>query len=396
MKQLIIKTGLALFACAAAVVLPAQEAEIVQVIGKGYGTDKTEALKDAYRDAVERAVGLYVDAEQMVKNSQLVEDQILTQSNAYIEKYELATEEKKPNGLTEVRILADVRKKALTAKVNDVMPAATYSLGKGLSSVHAQMVTKEKRNADGAALLESVLADLDPLRSCIDLELASPECVTDDSQKGDLVNLKYLFKWSINEDRYFKTVMPRLRDVLRQISIVEVKETNATFLPNRKIDVAACFASTPSNRTGFDYDGTLSRELFAKRQGERRVQLVVGVNKKGTVYQLEEYQLDKEAYNKLGEWMRRIEYGVKSYGGPVFEVSFLDADGDVLLSQKADLRNYGVYSWICRGSHGLIGPWALSTIGHTVAIKEKCYWQSFQVPKDVLSEIRNLKIELAR
>ena len=42
--------------------------EVVKVKAKGVGADKTEALKDAYRDAVERAVGMFVDAEQMVKN----------------------------------------------------------------------------------------------------------------------------------------------------------------------------------------------------------------------------------------------------------------------------------------------------------------------------------------
>ena len=55
----------------------AHEDEIVKVVGRGIGVDKTEALKDAYRDAVERAVGLYVDAEQMVQNEDLVKDQIL-------------------------------------------------------------------------------------------------------------------------------------------------------------------------------------------------------------------------------------------------------------------------------------------------------------------------------
>ena len=46
----------------------AQESDIVTVKGKGVGVDETVALKDAYRDAVETAVGLYVDAEQMEKN----------------------------------------------------------------------------------------------------------------------------------------------------------------------------------------------------------------------------------------------------------------------------------------------------------------------------------------
>ena len=87
----------------------ADDVEIVKVKGQGVGADKAEALKDAYRDAVERAVGLYVDAEQMMKNEKLVTDQILTQSNAYIEKYNIVVEAKKPNGLVAITILANVR-----------------------------------------------------------------------------------------------------------------------------------------------------------------------------------------------------------------------------------------------------------------------------------------------
>lgn len=64
-----------------------QDSDLVQVKGKGTGETEEIALRDAYRDAVETAVGLYVDAEQMVKNDQLIKDEILTQSNAYIEDY---------------------------------------------------------------------------------------------------------------------------------------------------------------------------------------------------------------------------------------------------------------------------------------------------------------------
>ena len=50
----------AVAAMLAATFVFAQYAEIVKVRGKGVGADKAEALKDAYRGAVERAVGLYV------------------------------------------------------------------------------------------------------------------------------------------------------------------------------------------------------------------------------------------------------------------------------------------------------------------------------------------------
>ena len=83
--------------------------ETVQVKGKGVGTSQESALKDAYRSAVEAAVGLYVDAEQMMKNDEVIKDQILTQSNAYIEKCEIKGRSER-EGLIEIVIWAQVRK----------------------------------------------------------------------------------------------------------------------------------------------------------------------------------------------------------------------------------------------------------------------------------------------
>lgn len=54
-----------------------------KVVARGVGKDKASALKDAYRDAVEKAVGLYVEAETVADNEELVQDQVLTHSNAY-------------------------------------------------------------------------------------------------------------------------------------------------------------------------------------------------------------------------------------------------------------------------------------------------------------------------
>ena len=59
----------------------------VSTMGKGRGTTAEEALKDSFRDAVERAVGVFVDAEQQAENDELIRDKVLTQSNAYIENY---------------------------------------------------------------------------------------------------------------------------------------------------------------------------------------------------------------------------------------------------------------------------------------------------------------------
>jgi len=41
------------------------DAAIVSTMGKGVGASAEEALKDSFRDAVERAVGVFVDKAEM-------------------------------------------------------------------------------------------------------------------------------------------------------------------------------------------------------------------------------------------------------------------------------------------------------------------------------------------
>ena len=213
----------------AAICTFADSAEIVNVEGRGVGANKAEALKDAYRDAVERAVGMYVDAEQKMKNEELVEDKILTQSNAYIEKYDVLKEKTKPNGLVEIMINAEVKKSALTKKLSDVMPKQTFALGDDAQNIHSRAVTKEKRNVDAAALLENVLKGINPVTQLMKLSLADTKPLMRETggdgmgrikpnQKGKERTL-YRFRFTVDEQKYFGDFLPPLVKVLDQIAL---------------------------------------------------------------------------------------------------------------------------------------------------------------------------------
>lgn len=218
---------------------PQVESDTVKVQGRGVGVNKTAALKDAYRDAIERAVGFYVDAETIVNNDQIVKDQILTQSNAYITDYRELSTERIDVGF-EVRILATVKRQALTTKLTGVMPAQTVRVDNtDLQNVHAQLVTKEKRAEDAAALLKNALDGLNPMKS---LMVAGIRPETAKVQVGDAVRinnrplpanqviLRYLFEVKLDRAKYFKEFMPHLKKVLEQISVTEPKEIRLTEL----------------------------------------------------------------------------------------------------------------------------------------------------------------------
>ena len=204
--------------------------ETVKVTARGMGKDKESALKDAYRDAIERAVGLYVDAEQMVKNDELVSDQILTQSNAYIENFDLVKESTE-NGLVTVRILATVRKSDLTKRISDVMPSQTFSLGNSAQMVHAQAVTTEKRNADAAALLEAVLKDFSPVRQMMKLSLAGTRMIPRKFDNGTM-RYYYCFMVTLDEKKYYEEFLPPLVKTLDQIALQTATRRFVGRIPN--------------------------------------------------------------------------------------------------------------------------------------------------------------------
>lgn len=202
----------------------AQDAEIVKVKGRGVGIDKAEALKDAYRDAVERAVGLYVDAEQMMKNEELVKDQILTHSNAYLEKYDIVEEKTAANGLVTVNILAQVRKTALTKKLSDVMPTQTRNVAQASRNAHAVAVTEMKMQEDALALVKNELKGFDPVRQMMTVSLASskPEI---ERIKGDGENIRlwYAVDVKVDESKYYGEFVPRWARLLDQIKAGQSK-----------------------------------------------------------------------------------------------------------------------------------------------------------------------------
>lgn len=135
-----------------------QETRTHEVIAEGVGTTADEAKKDAYRNAVRQVVGLYVDAESLVKNDELLNDEILTYSDGFITKAEVVPKsEKKQGGTVRLRIKATVERKSLVAKLK----SANFTV-KSLDgeSLFAKAVTEHDSVQDATAVLQKALSDL--------------------------------------------------------------------------------------------------------------------------------------------------------------------------------------------------------------------------------------------
>ena len=83
--------------------LSAQQAQTITAEGVGavIGGDRAiardQAINDALRKAVEQAVGTMVSSETMVQNFQTLNDRIYTQTQGYIQNYQVLSENPGPN-----------------------------------------------------------------------------------------------------------------------------------------------------------------------------------------------------------------------------------------------------------------------------------------------------------
>ena len=376
----------------------AEDGDIVKVRGKGTGSDKTEALKDAYRDAVERAVGLYVDAEQMMKNEELVKDQILTQSNAYIEKYDVTKESAKPNGLVEVQILAEVRKTALTKKISDVMPTKTFKLNSAVvQNLHAKLVTDEKRTTDGAALLRNALDGIDPARQLVKASLVSPDAKIIEPNgrgrrnDGELVTLRYAFKFEIDCDRYMSEFLPHLQKTLEQVSVTEPKTIRLT---------AKHSEYRGEERVTF-YGQTGGREISTSSRGGRdskgtftSVLLFTECDAKFAVAKARLYDLPEAAGKELAAWQRALAWDKNG----AIRISY-----NVVVGSKDGREICVVPLSLCKGDLLPIAPSAQASRPGTAIIAPlvnmetaSCLkWVDCKIPRDELPNVAIITIELA-
>ena len=208
---------------------PAGDPNIREVIGKGYGATRQEALTNACRDAIEFAVGLFVDSETLVDNFELKKDEILTQSNGYIA----------PNGITImwegptsrghcIQIKAKVKMQEVTHSLRDIAPVST-SDASPLAGVLATATSKQSRDERAAALIARELDGFDPVRQLYGIRLVNeagvqnPTLVTD--KNGDpkivdgLYTVRYLYEIYPLTDVYFDVFVPRFDQLLSQISL---------------------------------------------------------------------------------------------------------------------------------------------------------------------------------
>ena len=147
-----------LLALLAALLLPIAalaQGDVKRVVVEGVGPTVEDARRNAVRAAVVATVGEMVDAETLVEKDDVVQDQILTYSNGYVDTMEVLSTKTDPSGFVTLRVRADVRKSQLQRKLTEVMATAADADGE---SLFAEMLSRQNSIEDADKMFAKVFA----------------------------------------------------------------------------------------------------------------------------------------------------------------------------------------------------------------------------------------------
>jgi hypothetical protein len=253
MRQWLLQLCFMLLACA-----PLGAEETVQVKATGVGATPGEAEKAALVNAVQQAVGLFLDNETLVQNEQIIYDKILSVSDGYVSKTEvlLPTRKRPSDGLFETTINATVEKDKLGSDLRKERILISQTDGQ---NAWAEAATRIKDAQDGVAMLEKHLPEIQTrllsARLIAGKGTASGEAVRPEVRPEASTGMA-ICGWNIevsyDRDAYYHQALPLLQKCLGALAERQEGEfvLHCSFAPSARagsppITAKSAFVDTP-------------------------------------------------------------------------------------------------------------------------------------------------------
>ncbi|MCS6851922.1 MAG: hypothetical protein NZ700_12230, partial [Gemmataceae bacterium] len=174
--------------------------------------------------AVEQTVGLLLDAQTILENDKIIQERILTASNAYIEKYDIV-KRRQSDGLHVCTIKAVVR----TRKLEQNLLANRIAVGKIAGrDLATESRTTQKSNADISAVLSDLLKDL-PTKVLTAKVTDKPKPFT----VGDTIRLRVPIELGVDDVAYAAQVK-KITTAMDRLAITKFRSV-FKLLPQRPI-----------------------------------------------------------------------------------------------------------------------------------------------------------------
>lgn len=177
------------------------------VEASGEGVNRQAALNDAFKDAIQRSVGILLDSKATLVNSALVRDEINEYSSGYIESYEIVRDKRTDAGLVKVDISAVVSSTKLVSRFM-ASPSASSSVVDANEQIYAQVKTVIQSRSKGDRFLASLLSDYP--RGSFEITLGKLASSVD-SYRRVSIHVPYQITWS-------KTYLQALKETVQTVS----------------------------------------------------------------------------------------------------------------------------------------------------------------------------------
>lgn len=140
--------------------VPVDSSDHIAAQGFGSATGCSDARLAAYRDAVQKAVGVFIDSATVVQNFELIQDTIINYSDGYIDHVETVSEHQDANGLCRIVVDAQVRSTKLRSRVDEIRPQLTKVSNNQMVSIEASIKTKAEQREAAIDLLEPLITGM--------------------------------------------------------------------------------------------------------------------------------------------------------------------------------------------------------------------------------------------
>lgn len=94
----------------------------------GFGRTREGAITSAFQEAVRQGIGTYIETSTMIRNDEIIRDEILEFAYGYVDKYTILSEYyDKKNGQYRIKICATVSNQNVQAVLGEVLPVTNLS-----------------------------------------------------------------------------------------------------------------------------------------------------------------------------------------------------------------------------------------------------------------------------
>jgi len=282
-----------------------------KVVVTGYGIDSDKAKENAIKNAVEQVIGVYIASDTIVKNNQLIKDEILQHSAGYIKQMNVISNTKNENGIYEVQINALVVASKLKSKIIDLHIATKEVAGE---SLFGEAISKIQMQKGAGDLLTSINAKY-PQEAYV-VTIGKLEVVsTDPNENNAMISIPISVKWN-------ESFISALQDNIAQVAAKRIDRPDGNTIVNiLEGQPSVCFGKIATIKNGYAdacyvIDSVVYSRAIAKNQYGRNVlsllSLKDGENKEMTKAGFTGLPLTIFFKNKNGDVIEEATWNIQS------------------------------------------------------------------------------------